>query len=83
MIVTAKEAEAMLCGETMGVPPVYTPEGYGVREGGPFPCHGPRCMHWRWLGWRNKDGGIVENRPAYAIPGEWINVGYCGKSGKP
>ena len=52
------------------------PMSFSVREGGPWPCAGPRCMAWRFVRTHISDptGGFE------LVPSDSTH-GYCGLAG--
>lgn len=66
-----------ICPYTFAVPEVRGPDWNGVREGGPWPCSGRRCMAWRFSRTHinNPSGGdmIISDD----------THGYCGLAGVP
>lgn len=71
---TESEAKTKTCPRSIGVQPLYGPDGNGIRDGGPWACLGSECMAWRWLGTTMVPDGEGERR---------TSTGYCGLAGKP
>lgn len=78
--VSEQDAKVMTCPLSIGVQPCYHPtDGQGIRDGGPWPCVGSRCMAWRWIetNIRNQEGP-----DAHLVPSGDTH-GYCGLAGIP
>ena len=64
------------CPRSIGVNPVYGPDGSGIMAGGPFACLGSQCMAWRWVQTYIDDGnGGTET--------SYNTHGFCGLAGEP
>ena len=73
-LVTEDEAKAKWCPLTFAVHDTFSPEGTGIKHGGPYPCCTTHCMAWR--------EGIFEHQRN--LPAEdRTKAGYCGAFGKP
>lgn len=95
---TEEEAKTKTCWRSIGVAPVYAPDGGGIRDGGPWPCVGSDCMAWRWLPSgdnRDKIEAIRAHREKHgsdlrtakeAVEASWSDPkerGFCGLAGAP
>lgn len=67
---TEGEAKTKTCPFTFATPAVYSPNGDGIRQYGPWNCIGSACMAWRW-------------KYGFSEPNKENDKGYCGLAGKP
>lgn len=70
------ELEDTVCPMSFSVREIRDSYGNGIREGGPWPCVGPKCMAWRFSRTHISDptGGLE------LVPSDSTH-GYCGLAG--
>lgn len=77
ILIEEARARDKICPLSFGVHEIRTGEGVGLREGGPWNCHGAGCMAWRWA-------RTHINNPA---SGDMMmsddTHGFCGMAGNP
>lgn len=65
-----------ICPLSFSVQEIRSPDWNGVREPGPWPCSGRRCMAWRFgrTNIKGPDGDLVRSDDTH---------GFCGLAGVP
>jgi hypothetical protein len=79
LTIYTEEAKAgeMICPLSFGVQEIRLADGSGLRQGGPWPCCGAKCMAWRWARTHIRTSateGLVFSENTY---------GFCGLAGVP